>query len=104
MASDSAASQTFEKAISSLLETVSSADARAFTSTTIEDVWKSAETIQTKQRERKSLKNMARIEPFLKSLEKYSKVIEVVCNGTDYLPWIWVDLFPPMIQNLVNIE
>jgi hypothetical protein len=92
MASDSTA-QSFERAISALRQTVSPADAAAFKSTKSEDVWKAAEEIQEVQRVRKSLRNMRRVEPFLKALEKYSRVIEVLCNGTPYLPWIWVSLF-----------
>jgi hypothetical protein len=104
MAADSAA-QTFETAISRLKETISSSDATAFQSTTIEDVWKAAETIQEGQRQRKSLRNMRRIEPFLKALEKYSKTIEVVCNGTPYLPWIWVSSpSNRLLQTLLTAE
>jgi hypothetical protein len=85
----------FEKAIEKLKQTISSPDAAAFQATVVEDVWKAAEEIQESQRQRKSLRNMRRVEPFLKGLEKYSKVIEVACNGTSYLPWIWVsDLAP----------
>lgn len=82
MASEPSA-RAFETAIGSLKQTISSTDAVAFQSTSIEDVWKSAEEIQEAQRKRKSLRNMRRIEPF-------SKVIEVLCNGTPYLPWVWV--------------
>jgi len=89
MASDTAA-QTFETAIRTLKQAINSTDATAFQSTIVDDVWKAAEEIQERQRQRKSLRNMRRIEPFLKALEKYSKTIEVVCNGTPYLPWIWV--------------
>jgi hypothetical protein len=81
--------RVFETAIDKLKQTISSQDAAAFQATLIEDVWKSAEEIQESQRRRKSLRNMRRVEPFLKGLEKYSKTIEVLCNGTQYLPWIW---------------
>ncbi|KAI0123226.1 hypothetical protein BJ170DRAFT_641233 [Xylariales sp. AK1849] len=30
-----------------------------------------------------------RIAPFLGAAERFSQVVEVVCNGTPYLPWIW---------------
>ncbi|KAL1798027.1 hypothetical protein ACET3X_004633 [Alternaria dauci] len=33
---------------------------------------------------------MKRLEPFLNGLEAYSKVIEVLCNGTPFLSWIWL--------------
>lgn len=79
----------FEVAIGKLKQTISTPDAAAFQATVIEDVWKAAEEIQESQRQRKSLRNMRRVEPFLKGLEKYSKAIEIACNGTPYLPWIW---------------
>jgi len=91
MASDSS-EQAFTTAIRSLRDTISSADAVAFQSTTIKDVWKAAEEIEQNQRKRKSLRAMKRIEPFLEGLEKYSRCIEVLCNGTPYLPWIWAPI------------
>ena len=91
MASDSIA-RTFEIAIKTLKQTISPTDAITFQSTSAEDVWKAAEEIEESQRKRRSLRAMKRIEPFLKGLEKYSKAIEVLCNGTPYLPWIWVSV------------
>jgi hypothetical protein len=87
--------RVFEAAINKLKQTISSQDAAAFQATLIEDVWKSAEEIQESQRRRKSLRNMQRVKPFLEGLEKYSKTIEILCNGTQYLPWIWVSHLQP---------
>jgi hypothetical protein len=84
---------SFEAAFISLKNSVSSKDAAAFQSTTLEEVWKAVEEIQLSQRQRRSLRNIRRIEPFLKCLGKFSKVIEVLCNGTPYLPWLWVSVF-----------
>lgn len=83
---------TFERAFKQLKSSVTSNDADIFQSTTLKEVGDAAREIETRQRERKSMRNMARIKPFLTGLEKYSKVIEVLCNGTDYLPWIWVKI------------
>jgi hypothetical protein len=90
--------RVFEAAIDKLKQTISSTDAAVFQATLVEDVWKAAEEIQESQRRRKSLRNMRRVEPFLKGLEKYSKVIEVACNGTPYLPWIWASDFRPPVM------
>ncbi|KAH8587407.1 hypothetical protein B0O99DRAFT_733524 [Bisporella sp. PMI_857] len=87
-----AASPNFDTAFKNLKQSVTTTDANAFQSTTLEDVWKAAEEIQEEQRRRKSVRNMRRIEPFLKGLEKYSKSIEILCNGTPYLPWIWAPI------------
>ena len=84
------ASTTLEKAVSRLKSSVISQDAVLFQQTTLDDVKNAARAIETRQRERKSMHNMARLKPFFEGLEKYSRVIEVLCNGTDYLPWIWV--------------
>lgn len=80
----------FDEAFEKLNQTVSSDDALLFNSTTLEDVWKTAIQIQQAQRKRRSLQNLRRLEPLLQGLEKYSKAIEVICNGTPYVPWIWV--------------
>jgi hypothetical protein len=79
-------SDAFEK----LRRTVSSDDAHDFASTELKDVWKAVREIDAMQRKRQSAQNLARIEPLLKGIEKYAKVIEVLCNGTPYLPYIWV--------------
>jgi hypothetical protein len=94
--------RVFEAAIDKLKQSISSTDAAVFQATVVEDVWKAAEEIQESQRRRKSLQNMRRVEPFLKGLEKYSRAIEVLCNGTPYLPWIWVSDLGPSEVRLAN--
>jgi hypothetical protein len=86
------AAQIFQTAISKLKQTVSPTDALAFETMHSEDVWKAAENIQSIHREKKALRNMRRIEPFLEALGKYSTAVDILCNGTPYLPWIWVSI------------
>lgn len=80
----------FGAAFDKLKQSVSPADAIKFQSTTLEDVWKATREIERTQKQRKSLHNLARIKPLLNALEIYSKPVEVLCNGTPYLPWVWV--------------
>jgi hypothetical protein len=84
----------FEK----LNRTISAEDAHKFASTDLEGVWNAVRDIQNIQRKRQSVQNLRRIEPFLKSLEKYSKVIEVLCNGTPFMPYAWVSSFQDNMQ------
>jgi hypothetical protein len=56
----------------------------------LKDVWKAAQEIQRVQRQRLSLRNMARLKPLLETLGKYAQAVDVLCNGTPFLPWIWV--------------
>ncbi|KAF2001862.1 hypothetical protein P154DRAFT_618946 [Amniculicola lignicola CBS 123094] len=78
----------FEKTVNKL----SKDDCRDFSSTELQDVWKAAREIEQQLAARQCLRNVRRIEPLLNGLETYSKVIEVLCNGTPYLPWIWAPI------------
>ena len=61
-----------------------------FRTATLGDVKKAAREVESHLAARKSLRNLKRIQPFLDGLERYSKVIEVLCQGTPYLSFIWV--------------
>lgn len=76
----------FEK----LKRSISEEDARNFASTELKDVWSAVREIDGKQRKRQSAQNLRRNEPLLRGIEKYTKVIEVLCNGTPYMPYVWV--------------
>lgn len=85
-------SEAFSTAFEKLKQSVNASDAKAFESTDIKDVWHAARDIERSQRERGSVRNLRRIEPFLQAIEKYSKPIGILCQGTPYLPWIWVSV------------
>jgi hypothetical protein len=87
------ARNTFQSSFDKFEHTVkklSKDDQRDFSSTGIQDVWKAARELEQQLAARQSIRNLRRIEPLLHGLEKYSKVVEVLCNGTPYLPWLWV--------------
>jgi hypothetical protein len=73
-----------------LKRSITDEDAHNFASTELNDVWKAVREIDNAQRQRQSAQNLRRIEPLLKGIEKYTKIIEVLCNGTPYLPYVWV--------------
>ena len=81
---------SFHVAFERLKELMSKDDARAMASTTMEDVRTAAKEIERQLELRRSLRGLRRIQPFLAGIEQYSKVVEVVCNGTPYLPYLWV--------------
>lgn len=83
----------FKEAFSKLEETVTNTnrqDAISFKNTTLKDVYKATRDIEESLAKLQTLRNMARLRPFLDGLDHYSKVVEVLCNGTPYLSWIWV--------------
>ena len=81
---------SFHIAFERLKELMGKDDARAIASTTMEDVRTAAKEIERQLELKRSLRGLRRIQPFLAGVEQYSKVVEVVCNGTPYLPYLWV--------------
>ncbi|KAI1748344.1 hypothetical protein F4782DRAFT_534453 [Xylaria castorea] len=86
------AQRTVEAAFHELEKYVSPADSVGFESITLDDVRKTALGIENQLAARQSLRNMRRLEPLFSGLKYYSKAIEILCNGTPYLPWLWAPL------------
>lgn len=80
--------EAFEK----LRRSISEEDAKTFATTELKDVWLAVREIENTQRKRQSAQNLRRVEPFLRGIEQYAKVIEVLCNGTPFMPYVWVCL------------
>lgn len=78
--------EAFEK----LSTSISLDDASDFRSTTLQDVRSAVRRIEQQQAARQSIQNMRRVDPFLKFMENYSKVIEVGCQGFSPMAWVWV--------------
>ncbi|CAN9203513.1 unnamed protein product [Alternaria alternata] len=87
------ARRTFQESFDSFEKTVqrySRTDDREFSNTTLRDVRDAAKEVERQLAARQCMRNMKRLEPFLNGLEAYSKVVEVLCNGTPFLSWIWL--------------
>ena len=84
---------TLDQAFERFSTTVTPEDHREFSSIDLKDVRDAALQIESRLAARQALRNMQRLQPFLQGLEHYSKSIEVLCNGTPYLPWIWASLY-----------
>jgi hypothetical protein len=80
------------EAFEELQRVVSPPEAKEFQNTTLEDVQKAALHIENQLASRKMLRNMRRLMPLFQGLGHYSQSIEVLCNGTPYLPWIWAPI------------
>lgn len=77
-----------EKAFHDLEQTITPGDSRHFSSTTLQGVRDAAVDIEVELASRQKFCNIRRLSPLLDGLDHYSNVIDVLCNGTDYLPWI----------------
>ncbi|RKL16693.1 hypothetical protein BFJ70_g14981 [Fusarium oxysporum] len=88
----STAKKTIKIAFEKLEKTILPEDSHDFSTTTIDDVKKAALVLEDQLAARNSLRNMRRLLPLLAGLEHYAKVMDILCNGTPYLPWIWAPI------------
>lgn len=58
----------------------------------LEDVQQAALQVEKQLAASQSLRNMRRLAPLFIGLGYYSQAIEVLCNGTPYLPWLWAPI------------
>ncbi|KAI1208368.1 uncharacterized protein F4807DRAFT_468625 [Annulohypoxylon truncatum] len=86
------ARQTMRTAFEELERTITPADSRDFPNSTLHHVRKAALVIENQLAARQSLRNMRRLGPLFQGLEHYAKVVDVLCNGTPYLSWIWAPI------------
>ncbi|CAN9168468.1 unnamed protein product [Alternaria alternata] len=86
------ASSTLRDAFERFALSVSQDDQLLFHNTQLKDVWDEALQIEKKLRKKGIQRNIARLNPLLRGMEHYSKVVEVLCNGTPYLSWIWAPI------------
>lgn len=87
-ASSPRAQNLIRHAFQDLEAVVSAAHSKDFAATTLEHVQKAALEIENQLAARQSMRNMRRLMPLFSGLGHYSKAIEVLCNGTPYLPWL----------------
>ncbi|KAH8747114.1 NACHT domain protein [Hyaloscypha sp. PMI_1271] len=87
-----AAKRMIREAFEDLERAISPTDSNDFGSATLESVQKAALDIENQLAARSSLRNMRRLMPLFSGLQHYSSAVEVLCNGTPYLPWIWAPI------------
>ncbi|KAM5354528.1 hypothetical protein ACJ41O_001175 [Fusarium nematophilum] len=86
------AQRLIRESFQDLERTLSTADSVSLQGTTLDDVRKAALQIQDQFAARPLVLNMRRLMPLFTGLQHYSKSLEVLCNGTPYLPWIWAPI------------
>lgn len=79
-----------KRAFEQLDQTISREDLRYFQDTTLQSLWNEARRIEHEQGQRGDLRFMRRIEGFLRTMESYSGVIEVFCQGFSPMAFVWV--------------
>jgi len=83
------AAATMQDAFERFSSVVTPEDRRLFDTTTLTDVRDGAIQIERVLRARRTQKNMAQLDPFLRGMQHYSKIAEVMSNGSPFLAWAW---------------
>ncbi|KAK3497861.1 uncharacterized protein B0T23DRAFT_394061 [Neurospora hispaniola] len=86
------ARRVIREAFEGLEKVISPSEAKDFHNTTLQNVQDAALEIESILAARQSLRNMRRLSPLFEGLKCYAETIEVLCNGTPYLPWIWAPI------------
>ena len=69
---------------------LSAEELRGFQLSSLTDLQTSIGIIQHEQSRTRTRRYMKRLEPFLKTVEEYGKVIEVFVNSSEMLAFVWV--------------
>lgn len=101
---NSAALAKIDDAFRRFKDTVSSKDAYQFRDTNLKDVRDAAKDIEKQLATKGESRGLRWIAPLLNGLDHYSKAVEILCNGTPYLPWIWVLLYLTLSQIILLID
>ncbi|KAK7949549.1 hypothetical protein PG988_016188 [Apiospora saccharicola] len=72
--------------------TIAAGDARGFERMTIAEVRSAVLKIEAQLAARQKLRNLRRLLPLFQGMEHYAKVVDVLCNGTPFLPWVWAPI------------
>ena len=84
------AKRMFGDALDQIQSTFAKQDTSNFSSTFLRDVYDAAVEIDNKLATKGRVRNLLRLRPFFDGVERYSKAMDPLCNGTPFLPWIWV--------------
>ncbi|KAF2872665.1 hypothetical protein BDV95DRAFT_570327 [Massariosphaeria phaeospora] len=80
--------EAFEK-LEAIVKATNTQHVLVFNDSTLNQLHQACRVIEEDLRKRKCVRNMARLRPFLQRIHHYYQTIEVLCNGTPYVSWIW---------------
>lgn len=86
------ADRTMRDAFEALERVITIPDRMQLENLALDDVERAALQVEKHLAASQSLRNMRRLAPLFRGLEHYSHTIEILCNGTPYLPWVWAPI------------
>ena len=80
----------FERVLEKFKGELKKKDKDNFTMTTIEDLQQAIGQLQKKQLTERRMQNMTRLKRFVEAIEQYGKVVEIFCNSSEFVAFVWV--------------
>lgn len=90
--SASASATAFERVLNNFKKDLRKKDRDNFQMTSLESLKQAIGEIQKKQQTERRMQNMTRLKQFIEAMDEYGKVVEVFCNSSQFVPFIWVSL------------
>lgn len=80
----------FERSLEVFKKDLNKKDRDNFKFSTLEDLEKCLTQLQAKHRSQRRMQNLNRLKPFLEAMNQFGKVVEVFCNSSELVPFLWV--------------
>ena len=80
----------FQNALNSFKKELDKKSIRLFSMTTLEGLKQTIVDIQAQQKAGRKEKHMGRLAKFVEAMEQFGKVIQIFCNGNQYVAFVWV--------------
>ncbi|KAJ5373531.1 hypothetical protein N7517_005537 [Penicillium concentricum] len=79
----------FERSLEAFKKDLNKKERDNFKISTLEDLEQCLTQLQVKHRSQRRVQNLNRLKPFLEALNQFGKVVEVFCNSSEIVPFIW---------------
>lgn len=79
----------FRRVLDSFKKDLSRQEKQNFSFTDIKGLNLAIDDLQKKQHSQRRLQNLSRLKPFLEAMEQYGKVVEVFCNSSEFVAFVW---------------
>lgn len=94
------AQQQLERACQRFRDELTSKEDHEIRATSWQDVQHAIVDIERQLAARQCLRNLDRLSPYLKAVEGYGAVVEVFCNSSTFVPYVWVSDLLPVFSKL----
>jgi len=85
-----ATATAFDRVLEQFKRDLKKKDKDNFQMTSLESLQQAIGEIQKKQLTERRMKNMTRLKKFIEAMNEYGKVLEIFCNSSQFVPFIWV--------------